>query len=148
MIYHVVIFRSIGKRISYIHIYTYIHSSSLFRFFSLTDRHRVLSTVPCASHDCLALLVKSLPASAGDTKDAGSTPGSGRSPGVGNGNPLQFSWEIPWTEEPGGLQSTGSQRNMTEPGCTTRCAYVFISHLAYILQCVCVSPKRNVSGVF
>ena len=23
-------------------------------------------------------------------------------------------WEIPWTEEPGRLQSMGSQRNMTE----------------------------------
>ena len=32
-------------------------------------------------------------------------------PGVGNGNPLQYScWRIPWTEEPGGLQSMGSQR--------------------------------------
>ena len=31
--------------------------------------------------------------------------------GEGNGNPLQyFAWRIPWTEEPGGLQSTGSQR--------------------------------------
>ena len=29
----------------------------------------------------------------------------------GSGNPLQyFSWRIPWTEEPGGLQSMGSQR--------------------------------------
>ena len=28
------------------------------------------------------------------------------SKGAGNGNPLQYScWEIPWTEEPGGLQS-------------------------------------------
>ena len=28
-----------------------------------------------------------------------------------NGNPLQYSaWEIPWTEEPAGLQSMGSQR--------------------------------------
>ena len=28
-----------------------------------------------------------------------------------NGNPLQIlAWGIPWTEEPGGLQSTGSQR--------------------------------------
>ena len=35
----------------------------------------------------------------------GSIPGSGRSPGEGNGNPLQYSW----TEEPGGLQSTGSR---------------------------------------
>ena len=23
-------------------------------------------------------------------------------------------WEIPWTEDPGGLQSMGSQRDMTE----------------------------------
>ena len=31
--------------------------------------------------------------------------------GEGNGNPLQYSClEIPWTEEPGGLQSMGSQR--------------------------------------
>ena len=31
--------------------------------------------------------------------------------GEGNGNPLQFlAWRIPWTEEPGGLQSMGSQR--------------------------------------
>ena len=33
-------------------------------------------------------------------------PGSGRSPGEGNGYPLQYScWRIPWTEEPGRLQS-------------------------------------------
>ena len=33
------------------------------------------------------------------------------SPGEGIGNPLQyFAWRIPWTEEPGGLQSMGSQR--------------------------------------
>ena len=31
--------------------------------------------------------------------------------GEGNGNPLQYScWRIPWTEEPGGLQSMGSPR--------------------------------------
>ena len=38
----------------------------------------------------VALLVKHLPANAGDAKDAGSIPGSGRSPEVGNGNPLQY----------------------------------------------------------
>ena len=38
-------------------------------------------------------------------------PGLGRSPGEGNGNPLQYlALETPWTEEPGGLQSMGSQR--------------------------------------
>ena len=25
-----------------------------------------------------------------------------------------FAWEIPWTEEPGGLQSMGSQKNQTQ----------------------------------
>ena len=66
--------------------------------------------------------------------DLGSIPGLGRSPGDGKGSPLQYSvrensmdytvhaekatathsstlaWTIPWTEEPGRLQSMGSQR--------------------------------------
>ena len=37
------------------------------------------------------LVVKNLPASAGDIRDSGSVPGLGRSPGGGNGNPLQCS---------------------------------------------------------
>ena len=41
----------------------------------------------------------------------GSIPGSGRSPGEGNGNHSSIlAWKIPWTEEPGRLQSMGSQR--------------------------------------
>ena len=36
-------------------------------------------------------MVKNLPASAGDLRDAGSVPGWGRSPGGGHGNPLQHS---------------------------------------------------------
>ena len=52
--------------------------------------------------------VKDLPANAGD---ADSIPGSERFPGEGNGNPLQYSCEgNPGAEEPGGLQSMGSQR--------------------------------------
>ena len=44
--------------------------------------------------------------------DAGSIPGTGRWPGEGNGNDSNIlAWEIPWTEEPGGLQSTGSQKS-------------------------------------
>ena len=35
------------------------------------------------------LLVKNLPANAGDVRDIGSIPGSGRSPGGGHGSPLQ-----------------------------------------------------------
>ena len=37
----------------------------------------------------VALVVKNLPAKAGDARDAGLIPGLGRSPGGGNGNPLQ-----------------------------------------------------------
>ena len=52
--------------------------------------------------------IKNMPDNA---EDKNSIPGSGRSPGKGNGNPLHYSaWEIPWTEEPDGLQSIGSQR--------------------------------------
>ena len=35
-------------------------------------------------------MVKNLPASAGDVRDAGSIPGLGRCPGGRNGNPLQY----------------------------------------------------------
>ena len=63
-----------------------------------------------------AQVVKNLPAGAGDL---GLTSGSGRSPGEGNGYPLQYSclenpieegWDCPPMEEPGRLQSMGSQR--------------------------------------
>ena len=43
-----------------------------------------------------------------DAEDPGSILGSGRSPGGGHGNRLQYSC-LPWTEEPGSLQSIGSQ---------------------------------------
>ena len=57
------------------------------------------------------LVVKNLPTNAGDIRDVGSITGSGISPGGGHGNPLQYSClRIPWTEEPGGLQSMGSHR--------------------------------------
>ena len=39
----------------------------------------------------MALVVKNLPANAGDIRDASSIPGLGRSPGGGHGNPLQDS---------------------------------------------------------
>ena len=54
----------------------------------------------------VALVIKSLSANAGDIRDTGSIPRSG--------NPLKegmathsdiLGWRIPWTEEPGGLQS-------------------------------------------
>ena len=56
-------------------------------------------------------MLKNLLANAGDARDTGLIPGLERFLGEGNGNPLQYSCleKIPWTEEPGGLQSMGSQ---------------------------------------
>ena len=47
----------------------------------------------------VVLVVKNLPANAGEVRDAGSIPGLGRFPEEGHGNPLQYSC----LEEPGGL---------------------------------------------
>ena len=59
----------------------------------------------------VALMVKDPPASAGDTRDSSSIPGWRRSPGGWNGTHSSIpAWKIPWTKEPGGLQSMGSQR--------------------------------------
>ena len=57
-------------------------------------------------------VVKNPPASAGNV---GSIPGSGRSPGEGTATHSSIlAWELPWTEEPGRLQSMGSQQNQTQ----------------------------------
>ena len=58
----------------------------------------------------MALVVKNLPANSGDFRDEGSN--------LGQEDPLEegmathssiLVWRIPWTEEPGGLQSIVSQ---------------------------------------
>ena len=79
------------------HLVCLLHS---FCFgFGSNINHRAFSGVS---------VVKNLPANAGN---AGLIPGLGRFPGEGNGNPVQYSClGNPWTEEPGGLQSIGSQR--------------------------------------
>ena len=55
--------------------------------------------------------VKNPPVNAGDIRDKGSNPGLGRSPGGGHATHSSIlAWEVPWTDEPGGLQSIDSQR--------------------------------------
>ena len=70
--------------------------------------------------------------SAHNAGDLGSIPGLGRSPGKGNGTHSSITaWRIPWTEEPGGLQSMVSQSEMTER--------LILSHThthAYLYMCV------------
>ena len=55
-------------------------------------------------------MVKNLLANAGDAGDSSSILGSEISPGGGNATHYSvLAWRIPWTEDPGGLQSLGSQ---------------------------------------
>ena len=63
---------------------------------------------PCTS--TAVLVVENLPARAGDAGDTSSVPGLGRSPGEGMATCSSIlAWRIPWTGEPEGLQSIGSQ---------------------------------------
>ena len=59
----------------------------------------------------LSQVVKNLPSNAGDLRDANSIPGSGRSSEEDMSTHSHIlAWKIPWPEEPGELQSMGSQR--------------------------------------
>ena len=56
------------------------------------------------------LVVKNPPVNTGDIRDVGSIPELGRSLEVGMATHSSIlAWRMPWTEEPGGLQSIGSQ---------------------------------------
>ena len=86
-------------------------------------------------------------------------PGSGRSAGGGNGNPLQYTcWEIPFTEEPGGLQSMGLQKtqsrqqlNSNDPKCcmerTIHTASISILMLVDVDIGICVDAFVDVETV-
>ena len=55
-------------------------------------------------------MVKNLPADA-DVREMSSIPGSGGPPEEGTTTHSSLlAWRIPWTEEPGGLQSLRAQR--------------------------------------
>ena len=59
----------------------------------------------------VVLVVKNLPANAGDIRDSGLIPG-GKDPlkeGMTTHSSI-LAWRIPWTEEPGRLQSRASHR--------------------------------------
>ena len=95
------------------------HSSTLAWKIPWTEEHgRLLQSIGLqrVRHDCATSLTQWLSSKesvcrAGAAEDSGSIPGSGRSPGEGHGNPLQYSClENPMDEEPGRLQSIGSQR--------------------------------------
>ena len=62
----------------------------------------------------MALAVKNPPATAGDIRDAGLILGQEDPPEEGVATHTSIlAWRIPWTEEPRGLQSVGSQIDVT-----------------------------------
>ena len=80
-------------------------------------------------------MVKYLSANAEDTRDTGSIPGWR--------DPLEkemathsiiLAWESPWTEEPGGLQSMGSQKSQTRLSNQTTMTSIYI----YLLMYLCI----------
>ena len=82
-------------------------------------------------------VAKHTPASA---RDAGSFPVWGRPLGGRHGSPLQCSClRILWTEEPGGLQPTGSQR--VRHHWTTIYFVVFLFYIFYVLMFALVSKS-------
>ena len=82
-----------------------------FRNIQLAENSDHCYTQELTGASQVALVVKNLPARAGDLRDAGSVPGWGRFPGEGMATHSSvLAWRIPWTEEPGRLQSIGSQR--------------------------------------
>ena len=78
----------------------------------------------------VALVVKNLPECRRQERFVCLIPGSGRSPGGEHGNPSSIlAREIPWPEEPGGLQSIGFQRvgyDLSDLACTHMCVCVYI----------------------
>ena len=77
---------------------------------SCTARHLSYYIMQATGASQVVLVGRKLPASAGDVRDEGSIPGSGRSLEEEMAtHSSMLAWDIPWTEEPGGLQSIGSQ---------------------------------------
>ena len=66
----------------------------------------------------VVLVVKNLPANAGDAKDSGSISGSGRSLGVGSGKPFQYSYLENFMDKQA-WQATvhGTTESQTPPSC-------------------------------
>ena len=74
-------------------------------------------------------MVKNPPANAGDM---GLIPGTGRFPGEGNGNPSSIlAWDIPWTKEPGGLQSMGLKKQSDSVIHRYTFFFIFFSIMVY-----------------
>ena len=91
-------------------------------------------------------MVENLPASVGDIRNVGLILGLGRSHGGGHATHCSIlAWRIPWTEEPGGLQSMGLQESdRTVHACTrTSLTVLLILPLSPVWKPELVSQRRR-----
>ena len=65
--------------------------SDVWEFFFFNVNWYFVYNLNIVGDSQVVLVVKNLPANAGEESDMGLIPGLGRFPGVGNGNPLQYS---------------------------------------------------------
>ena len=56
--------------------------------------------------------------------------------------PSTLAWEVPWTEEPGGLQSAGSQKSGTRLSDSTTTDVKQVLHMG-LLQAVAPDPSGD-----
>ena len=72
--------------------------------------------------------------SAGDAGDMSLIPGSGRSLEKGMATHFRIlAWRIPWTEEPGRLQSIGHKELDMTKQCSNYCTIAVISHASKVM---------------
>ena len=97
-----------------------LHTTTGFVIENRSSYHSTTPSLPISMHESFIALNHVGSFSGGPDgkepacrcrKHVGSVPELGRAPGGENGNILNIlAWKIPWTEEPSGLQSMGSQR--------------------------------------
>ena len=92
----------------------------------------------------VALVAKNRPA---NVRDMRLIPGSGRSPGGGHRTHSNIlAWRIPWTEEPGRLQSMGSQRvghNWSNLACTHDILKMILIIINLLIKYVSSKPTKT-----
>ena len=98
-------------------VFCFLHLKLSQQSFSTAAEHSSERLEPVGPHGLIrSRIIRRFPAGSGGEEstynvgaagDVGSIPGSGRSLGGGHSNPLSWilACTIPWTEEPGGLQS-------------------------------------------
>ena len=105
--------------------------------FLLQERWKLYHGVPGS------LLVKNLPARAGDERGVGSAPGLGRSSGEGNGTLLRYSrpGKFHGWRSPAGYSPQGLKESDTTEHTHLHTSYCFPKHIPGLHACVSYTPE-------